>query len=288
MNLVSAFARRLGRVLLLVSLVGVGTIALMRFAPGYFSDIREIDPKYAGSARAELRTENLAQGSFFDLARATAAGWAMGDFGTSRQYDAPVLELIQPRIRATVSLLIRGIVNGWILAFVAALFVSASSRNLVRTTLLSAPFTLLLAIPTAAMATLCLLVNSGGPVLVLTLILVARDFKFLHRLLDSAWRAPHLLQARAQGLRNHRIVIAHLLPSVMPQLLALATLSFVTALSALVPIEVIFDRPGVGQLAWSAAMNRDLPVLLAVTLLMATAVGAASIFSERIRFPETA
>jgi peptide/nickel transport system permease protein len=66
--------------------------------------------------------------------------------------------------------------------------------------------------------------------------------------------------------------VAYIAPSLAPQLGALASLSIVTALSALVPVEVIFNLPGVGQLAWNAALNRDLPVLLAVMILMALAV----------------
>ena len=40
----------------------------------------------------------------------------------------------------------------------------------------------------------------------------------------------------------------------------------------MLPVEVIFGVPGIGQLAWNAAMERDLPVLLAVTLLMSLCV----------------
>jgi peptide/nickel transport system permease protein len=67
-------------------------------------------------------------------------------------------------------------------------------------------------------------------------------------------------------------VAAYIAPALTPQLGALASLSIVTALSALVPVEVIFNLPGLGQLAWNAALNRDLPVLLAVMILMALAV----------------
>jgi peptide/nickel transport system permease protein len=125
-----------------------------------------------------------------------------------------------------------------------------------------------------------LVAGSGGPALVMTLLLAARDFKFLDRLLRKTWRDPHLLQARAQGLTTLRLVRAHILPSIASQLFALATLSIVTALSALVPVEVIFSVPGLGQLAWNAAMNRDLPVLLAVTMIMAIAVTFAGMASD--------
>jgi ABC-type dipeptide/oligopeptide/nickel transport system permease component len=131
------------------------------------------------------------------------------------------------------------------------------------------------------MATLCMLSDRGGPVLVMTLLVAARDFKFLDRMLRKAWRDPHLLQARAQGLNPLRLLLAHILPGIASQLLALATLSMVTALSALVPVEVIFSVPGLGQLAWNAAMNRDLPVLLAVTTIMAIAVTVAGMPADR-------
>jgi peptide/nickel transport system permease protein len=122
------------------------------------------------------------------------------------------------------------------------------------------------------MATICLLADHGGPVLVMAMLLAPRDFKFLHRMLRKAWLDPHVLHARAQGISTHRLFSAHILPAIAPQLAALVPLSIVTALSALVPVEVIFNLQGIGQLAWNAALNRDLPVLLAATLVMALAV----------------
>jgi peptide/nickel transport system permease protein len=73
----------------------------------------------------------------------------------------------------------------------------------------------------------------------------------------------------------------HIAPNIVPQLCALTTLSIVTALGALVPIEAIFTVPGVGQLAWSAVINRDLPVLVAISLLMAFVVGLAGMLATR-------
>ena len=285
MRTVVLICRRLGRTLLLLALVAIGTTLLMRFAPGYFSDSREMDAKYAQREQTELHQEEAKSGTFRQLAAGTVGGWLHGDLGSSRQYGVPVMELVRPRLRVTVMLLVRGVAFGWLLALCTA-FPLSLWRN--ASTLAGVPFTLLLAIPTGAMATLCLLADMGGPVLVLSLLLAARDFKFLQRLFDSAWTAPHLLQARAQGVRFDRLAAAHLLPNVAPQILGLATLSIVTALSAIVPIEVIFDVPGLGQLAWSAAMNRDLPVLLTITLLMAAAVSCAGMIAPRDRMVQTA
>ncbi len=270
-------AKRVGRTLLLMLCAAAGTILLVRFAPGFFSDDREMDAKYALAAQAEILAQSDAERSIVRITVHEARSWLKGDFGESRQYGVPVSDLVGSRLRVSAVLLVRGILCGWLLAIGTALPISALRKG---GFLLGLPFTILLSIPTAAMATACILADTGGPVLVLSVLIAARDFKFLRRLLEGAWRSPHLLQGRAQGLRPWALVRLHIVPNVAPQLCALATLSIVTALGALVPIEVIFTVPGVGQLAWSAVMNRDLPVLVAVSLLMACIVGFAAMLSN--------
>jgi peptide/nickel transport system permease protein len=273
-----AVAKWLTRTLAIVLLVIIGSTTLVRFAPGYLSDAREMDSRYGDATRAELSAEAARTGALPHLLSIELSGWLRGDGGTSREYAVPVSELILPRLAVTGGLMLRALALAWMLAACAALISSAGRSP---SMLWQAPAVLLLAVPTAAMATLCLLAGYGGPVLVMALLLAARDFKFLHHTLRKAWLDPHLLQARAQGVQTHRLIIAHILPSVRSQLAALASLSAVTALSALVPVEVIFNVPGLGELAWNAAMNRDLPVLLAVTVIMAIAVTLAGMASDR-------
>lgn len=278
MKWLAVILRRFCRTLTVVLLVVVGSTVLVRFAPGYLSDAREMDSHFGNAARVELAAEAERSNSVRQMLSNELHGWVRGDFGVSRQYDVPVVELILPRLAVTGGLLLRSIAWAWTIALLSAM-VSSARRN--PSFLWSAPSTLLLAVPTAAMATVCMLSDRGGPVLVMTLLVAARDFKFLHRMLRKVWRDPHLLYARAQGITPLRLVSAHIVPSIASQLLALATLSIVTALSALVPVEVVFSVPGLGQLAWNAAMNRDLPVLLAVTLIMAVAVTLAGMTSDR-------
>ncbi len=282
MNLTIRVAKRLCRALVILLLVILGSTVLVRFAPGYLSDPREMDARYASVARAQLSVEAAQSQSLPQMLISEIRGWLRGDGGISRQYGVPVTALIAARIAVTGELLFRSILLGWSVALCGALITSAMRQS---SLLWQMPATVLLAIPTAAMVTICVLANSGGPVLVMALILAARDFKFLHRILRKAWSDPYLLQARAGGLKASRLFLAHILPGLAPEFFALASLSFVTALSAIVPVEVIFNVPGLGQLAWNAAMNRDLPVLLAITLLMALAVtfsGTAADDRERL------
>lgn len=275
---VRSAAQWLLRTTAVVLLVMVGSTLLVRFAPGYLSDAREMDARYADVARAELSAEAVRSHSLKQMLAAEMSGWMHGNGGVSRQFGVPVSELIGPRLAVTGRLLLRGIALAWALALSGALLASAGRRPWL---LWQAPAAMLLAVPAAALATLCLLINCGGPVLVLALLLAARDFKFLHRALRKAWLDPHILQARAQGVRTVDLLRAHMAPALAPQLGALASLSMVSALSALVPVEVLFNVPGLGELAWNAAMNRDLPVLLAVTMIMAVAVTCAGIGSQR-------
>ncbi|WP_157477581.1 ABC transporter permease subunit [Granulicella tundricola] len=266
-------------------LAALGTIALMRYAPGYFTDAREMDAQYAGSARTELQLEQAQHGTFAQLTRELLGGWMHRDLGRSRHFDVPVTELMTPRLRVTGKLLFCGVAGGWLLALTLALPLSAR-RTASGEGAIAAPTALLLAMPVGALATGCLLADFGGPVLVLSTLIAVRDFKLIYRLLRQTWRSPHFLYARALGVSTPRIMRVHLLPRLTNELVALATMSFVLALSAIVPVEVIFDVPGLGQLAWSAAMNRDMPVLLAVTLLMAACIGVATMLAEPIQRAE--
>ena len=52
------------------------------------------------------------------------------------------------------------------------------------------------------------------------------------------------------------------------------------AFGAAIPIEALCDSPGVGQLAWQAALNRDLPLIMNLTLLVTIITVAANSFAN--------
>ena len=202
-----------------------------------------------------------------------------GDLGRSRQYDVPVTKLLGERAAITGSLLARGIFLGWLLSSALAVALAAR-RTASGEPLIALSTAMLLAVPVGALATFCLVADFGGPVFVLALLIAVRDFKLLYRMLRETLQAPQMLYARAQGFSFARILRVHLWRTLRAELMSVAMTSFVVALSALVPVEVVFDAHGLGQLAWAAAMNRDLPVLLAVTAALAAAVGVAGMFAD--------
>ena len=80
-----------------------------------------------------------------------------------------------------------------------------------------------------------------------------------------------------------RILAFHVAPPVLPELLALGGISVSMALGSMVPVEALCDSPGVGQLVWQAAMARDLPVLVNVTLLLAAFTIGANLLADTAR-----
>src|SRR5207249_62703 len=80
---------------------------------------------------------------------------------------------------------------------------------------------------------------------------------------------PHVLAARARGLGSGAILLRHVVPLAAPPLLALLGVSFAISFGAAIPIEALCDSPGLGQLAWHAALSRDLPLIVNVTLIVA-------------------
>jgi ABC-type dipeptide/oligopeptide/nickel transport system permease component len=62
-------------------------------------------------------------------------------------------------------------------------------------------------------------------------------------------------------------------------------ISLVLAFGSAIPVEALCDVAGIGQLAWRAALGRDLPLLcglaMAVTFMVALAHTGAELFDTR-------
>jgi peptide/nickel transport system permease protein len=120
-------------------------------------------------------------------------------------------------------------------------------------------------------------VPAGG----IALVVFPHLYRNQRLLLGEAAASPHVLSAHARGVTPLRVFWREVLPSALPQLIALAGTSVTLAVGASIPIETICDSPGIGQLAWKAATARDLelllPLILAVTAITLTANFAADL-----------
>lgn len=258
---------RHGITILATALVGgLLSATMVRLAPGFDSDEAQLDAHLNSDSiqalrQARLRQHKLLPFYFHFLQRA-----ALGDLGTSLSLQQPVSKLLRERAPLTLQLIGLGLLMSWAAAMALALsaaWLRASAYDSLAT-LISGT---LLCLPAAVLALLSVLWRIPAA-LAVALIVFPRDFRYARNLLDKASSLPHITTARAKGLSESRILFWHLLPNVAPQLLAVAGLSVSLAIGAAIPVEALCGLAGIGQLAWQAALARDLPVLVNITVLV--------------------
>jgi peptide/nickel transport system permease protein len=114
----------------------------------------------------------------------------------------------------------------------------------------------------------------------LAVVVYPRVFRYTRNILSARSETAAVFSARAAGLREGRILLKYILWPAAPELLAVVGVSASLAFSASIPMEALCDVPGVGSLAWQAALSRDFPLLVNVTMLVALIVLAANALSE--------
>jgi peptide/nickel transport system permease protein len=253
--------------LLLVSLLGgLLSATLVRFAPGYGVDERELNPQLSQATVESLRAANRLHSGLLTYYGHFLAGLVHGDLGSSQWLEQPISSLIRERLPVTARSVLLATALAWMAAVCAALAVAFFRGFLmeISSTLLTG---LLIALPTAVVAMLA--VYSGAPVFAaIALVLFPKLFRYLRNLLAQAQAQPHVLAAQARGISSSRILTRHMVWNVAPAIFALLGITVSMAFGAAIPIEALCDSPGLGQLAWQAGLNRDLPLIMNLTLLV--------------------
>ena len=256
-----------GLILVATALLGgFLSAALVRLAPGFDTDEAALDPHLNSQSIQALHQERAEQQNVFRFYFHSLWLALHGDLGTSVSLKQPVSTLFHDRIPLTFRLVSLGLLMSWIAVMALALSaacVRAQAYDLLATIAAG----LLLCVPAAALVLLSVLWNIPGA-LAIALIIFPRDYRYTRNLLDKAYSLPHILSARAKGLSELRILFWHVVPVAGPQLLALAGVSVSLAFGAAIPVEALCGLAGIGQLAWQAALARDLPLLMNITVLV--------------------
>jgi len=276
---VKILVAQLGRMVALMLLAGLASALLLRFSPGTLVDERELDPRMSQASLAALRAKRAAENSlsagFVQYLKAAVRG----DLGQSTSRNAPIADLLTQNAPATLRRLGIGLVGAWFAGLGMAILVARFRQAWVVESVASMAAGTLLSLPAAVLAYFCL--TAGVAVeIVLILVLVPRVYRFSRNLLVQAYGSSYIDMARARGISETRILFAHVFRSAAPQMVALIAASLSMAVGAIIPIEAICDAAGLGRLAWQAAMSRDLPLLVNLTMLIALATTAAMAIAE--------
>jgi len=273
-------------VILTVLLGGFIAATLVRHSPGFGVDEREFDARYSQDSIRRIRQEAKASehGVLADYLRFLSRA-STGDLGISAGFRRPVAALIAERFPATLASAGAGLGLGWVLGMLLAL-AAALSRPAIDVCA-GALAAFLLCLPSSVLALSMGLAGrldgNQAAAAVIALVIFPRVFRYARAILGRVANAPHVLMARARGVGTRRLVWAHLVRPCAPAMLALLGVSVSVAFGAAIPVEVLCDSPGLGQLAWQAALKRDLPLLVDITLLVSLVAGVSGLAAEIVR-----
>jgi len=264
--------------ILLAIFGGLVSVTLVRYSPGYGVDERELDPRLNSSSVEALRAQRRSHEDLIGYYAQYLKGIAHGDLGISESLQRPISQVLQERFPLTLRSVLAAIVTAWAAAFSLGIW-GLFARNWMfeLSTTLSTGF--LLSLPSAVIA--LIFVYLHAPVfLAIAVVTFPKLFRFVRNLLLHTAEQPHVLAARARGVGKIRVLTHHVISPVAPSLLALLGLSISLAFGAAVPIEALCDSAGIGQLAWYAAINRDLPLITSLTLFVTLITVASTSLSE--------
>lgn len=280
-----AIGRQLFTIALVALLGGLLGATLVRFAPGFGIRESDVDARLSVEARQALHQHDANERNVLSYYGHYLWRLAHGDLGFSPSMNRPVSELLSDRVPETLESIAIGVGGGWLLGLALALPATWKQSPTYEATA-SVIAGLFVCIPSAVLALLFLIAGSPGKIAI-ALIVFPKVFRFSRNLLLKTYSMPHIVTAKARGLSSSRILLWHVLPNIAAPMLALAGVTVSVAFGAAIPVEAVCDYPGLGQLAWKAALARDLPLLVNLTLIIALVTVAANSFSDLLAAADT-
>lgn len=275
-------------VLLIVSALAYGLIGLM---PGDPLDLLLASTPNMTAADAErLRALYGLDRPLWERYLGWLAGAVVGDWGMSRLYAAPVVEVIGEPLQRTAWLMAGSLGLAVLIALPLALW-SALRPASVGAWLVGALSFVCLSVPVFWVGLMAIglfavrfgWLPAGGfgelrhmvlPVVTLSLAMIGQYTRYLRTSLGDALSADHIRTAIAKGARPARVVVHHALQGALLPLVTLVALDVGALLSGALICETVFAYPGMGKLTYDAVMGNDYPLALAC-LMLATAVTLA-------------
>jgi peptide/nickel transport system permease protein len=229
-----------------------------------------------------------------------------GDLGRSFATGRPVAQDVAQRLRATgrlavtalVVALLVGVTGGVMAAVRRGTWVDQAVTFVAFLAVATPPFFVGLALiyvfslklgvlPTGGMGRL----GGGGglvdglrhmllPTVVLALPLVAEVLRYTRGSMLEVLDLDFVRTARGKGAPERRVRYRHALRNALLPVITVTALALPSMLGGAIVTETVFQWPGLGALTLEAVLQRDYPIILAVTLVSGVAVVAANLIAD--------
>ncbi|GAA1072113.1 ABC transporter permease [Nocardiopsis composta] len=232
------------------------------------------------------------------------AGAVVFDFGTSLAGGMPVAELLGPRIQASLTLmLITAVIAAPIAMAIGAFAALRRDRRFDHT---SSMVTLVLAaVPEFAVGIVLILLLATGalqvlpavyagssedvlsspdqlvlPVLTLGIAVSPPIIRMMRASMIEVLESEYVQQARLKGLPERTVIWRHAAPNAIGPVAQVIALQLGWLAGGVVAIEFLFNFPGIGKALMEAIEARNLPVIQAVTLLIAVVYVVVNLLAD--------
>ena len=108
------------------------------------------------------------------------------------------------------------------------------------------------------------------PVIVLTMVMTAHILRTVRSSVIDVMESDYVQMARLKGVPFRTIVLRHALPNALLPAINVIALTIAWLLGGVVVVEKVFNFPGLGHYMVDAISDRDLPVVQAIALIVAT------------------
>lgn len=287
-------------VLLVMSAVIYGLIGLM---PGDPIDIMiSGDPNLTTEDAQRLKALYGLDRPLYERYLAWLGNALQGDFGFSRIFGQPVLDVLVPRLGNTLLLMGLAFFLAFLLALPAGVLAARKpggwldgAVNLVAFAGISLPpFWLAILLIILFSVTLGWLPAGGMgdgsfgssaqhlilPALTLTLASVGGHLRYLRAAMIEALRQDYIRTARAKGLNEVGVVMRHALRNAMIPVVTILALDFGTLFGGALITETMFGWLGMGKTIYDAVMGKDYNLALVGLLLATVTVLLANLLAD--------
>ncbi|NSZ66135.1 ABC transporter permease (plasmid) [Agrobacterium tumefaciens] len=305
--------RRILQAIPIMLLIMVGSFLLIKMAPGdtvdaLVGDMGGADPAFVARLRAEY---GLDESVFVQLWRYLMK-LAQLDFGWSYVYEQPVLTVLMARLGNTMLLMVASLTVAFVFGITLGAFAARRAYSLTDNAI-STLGLVFYAMPSFFLSLLMILVFSvklgwlpvGGirtigafktgwadvidvarhlvmPTAALSLIYLAFYMRLMRTSVLEVMDLDFVRTARAKGAGDFRLMVHHVMRNALLPVVTLLGLQFSTVLGGSVVIETIFSLPGLGQLAYTSVIKRDLNMLMGIVALSSVIVVIVNVLTDLV------
>ena len=296
--------RRAVHALTVVFVVCTVTFILVHLAPGGPAVLA--DPKLSQEEQAAIE-ERLG----LDQPVMTQYGlWMMrvarGDLGRSFLYEVPNQRAIAERLPNSVLLAGTALLLSVLLAVPLGLWSAMRRGGLVDRVVggfafvamavptfwlaIGAIFTFAIAFPLFPAGGATTAGEAGGwidhlrhlvmPAVVLAAVTTAELLRYMRSSAQTALQQPFVRVARAKGLRERTVAWRHVLRTALIPVVTALGIQLPRLIGGAAITETVFAWPGLGRLGVQAALGRDYPLVMAITLFVSAAVVVVNLLMD--------